>query len=509
MSFPWLTVIGALPLAGSVIIAALPRTSTALAKRLALLFSGAALVLTAIMAMQFRLDGPRFQFVEDYAWIPEFGVRYSLGVDGIGLVLLGLTVVLVPIAILAAWRERGAVRPKDGGPGVKGYFALILALETALVGVFTATDLFVFYVLFEVMLVPMYFMIGRYGGERRQYAAVKFFLYSLFGGLLMLAAVIALAVNARQQGQTTFAFERLAELDLSQTTQIWLFLGFFIAFAIKASLWPFHTWLPDAASEARPSSAILLVGVMDPAGAFGMIRYGLELFPDAAHFFTPVVIVLAVIGVLYGALAAIGQKDLLRLLAYTSVSHFGIIVMGIFAMTSQSQTGAVFYLISAGLSVAILFLLAGALIGRHGSRRIDDYGGVYKVAPVLGGTFLVACLSGLALPGLSTFVSEFLVLLGTFSRYPVPAIISTLGMVMAALYMLWLYQRTMTGSTGPKVQGIRDLGRREKLAVAPLIALLLLLGLFPKPVLDVINPAVKHTMTRLDIQDVSAEGNNP
>ena len=508
MSFPWLTVIGALPLLGSIVVAALPRTSTDLAKRLALVVSVVVLALTVVMALQFRLDGPRFQFVEDYPWIPEFGVRYALGVDGVGLILIGLTVVLTPVAIVAAWREKGAAGGKDA-PSVKGYFALILALETAVIGVFAATDLFVFYVLFEVMLVPMYFMIGRYGGERRQYAAVKFFLYSLFGGMLMLASVIALAVNARQQGHSTFAFSELTKLELSQTTQIWLFLGFFIAFAIKASLWPFHTWLPDAASEARPTSAILLVGVMDPAGAFGMIRYGLELFPDAAHFFTPVVIVLAVVGVLYGALAAIGQKNILRLLAYTSVSHFGIIVLGIFAMTSQSQTGAMFYLVTAGVAVAIQFLLAGVMVARHGSRQIDDYGGVVKVAPVLGGTFLVACLAGLALPGLATFVSEFLVLVGTFARYPVPAIIATFGIVLAAVYMLWLYQRTMTGPAGPKVSTIRDLGRREKAAVAPLIALLLFLGLFPKPVLDVIDPAVQQTMTRLDIQDVSAEGNNP
>lgn len=508
MTFPWITVSAVLPLLGSIVIAAMPRTSTQLAKRLALGVSLLVVVLTAVMAAQFRLDGPRFQFVEDYPWIPQFGVRYSVGLDGIGLVLVGLTVILVPIALMGAWREKGAVRGKNG-PGVKGYFALVLALEAAIIVVFAATDLFVFYVLFEVMLIPMYFMIGRYGGPRRQYAAVKFLLYSLLGGLLMLASVIALAVTARQQGEATFAFEALRDLSLDESTQRWLFLGFFIAFAIKAPLWPFHTWLPDAASEGRPTSAILLVGLMDKAGTFGMIRYCLELFPDAAHFFTPAVIVLAVVGVLYGALAAIGQKDIVRLIAYTSVSHFGLIVLGIFAMTSQGQIGATFYMLSHGFSTGALFLLAGIMIARRGSRQIDDFGGIAKVAPVLGGTFLVACLSGLALPGLSTFVSEFLVLLGTFSRYPVPAVIASLGIVLAALYMLWLFQRTMTGPRTPEIAKIKDLGRREKLAVAPLVALLLLLGLFPKPVLDVIDPAVQQTMTRLQVQDVSAEGNNP
>ncbi|MQA03594.1 MAG: NADH-quinone oxidoreductase subunit M [Streptosporangiales bacterium] len=503
-SFPWLTVIGGVPLVGAIIVAAMPKASTEAAKRFALAVSCIVVVLTAVMAAQFRIDGPRFQFVEDYAWIPQFGVRYSLGLDGIGLVLVGLTVLLVPIALLGAWREKGAVSGEDG-PGIKGYFALALVLETAVIGVFAATDLFVFYVLFEVMLVPMYFMIGRYGGPRRQYAAVKFFLYSLLGGMLMLAAVIGLAVIARQQGQTTFGFEALTQVDLSDSAARWLFLGFFIAFAIKAPMWPFHTWLPDAASEGRPTSALLLVGLMDKAGTFGMIRYCLELFPQAAHFFTPVIVGLAVISVLYGALAAIGQKDLLRLIAYTSVSHFGFIVLGIFAMTSQGQVGATFYMVSHGFSTGALFLLAGVLIARHGSRQIDDYGGVVKVAPVLAGTFLIACLSGLALPGMSTFISEFLVLLGTFGRYPVAAIVATLGIILAAFYMLWLYQRTMTGTPGAGVEKIRDLGRREKLAVAPLIALLLFLGLFPKPVLDVIDPAVQHTMTRLDVQDVSAE----
>jgi NADH-quinone oxidoreductase subunit M len=500
--FPYLTVIGVVPLVAAIIVAAMPKERIGAAKWLALLASLVSFVLTLVMAAQFRVDGPRFQFVENHPWIPQFGVRYALGVDGISLVLIGLTVVLVPVAIAGAWREKGA---RTDGSG-KGYFALVLALETALIGAFAALDLFVFYVLFEVMLIPMYFLIGRYGGIRRQYAAVKFLLYSLAGGFLMLAAIIALAVVANGQGRHTFMFEALTKVHLGVGAERWMFLGFFVAFAVKASLFPFHTWLPDAASEARPTSAILLVGAMDPAGAYGMIRYCLQLFPNAAHFFTPLVLVLAVIGVVYGALAAIGQKDVLRLLAYASVSHFGLIVLGIFAMTSQAQVGATFYMVTAGLSMGALFLLAGVMIARRGSRGIDDFGGVYKVAPVLGGTFLVACLSGLALPGLATFASEFLVLLGTFSRYPVAAGIATTGIVLATVYMLWMYQRTMTGPRTPAAEKIRDLGRRERWAVAPLILLLIVLGLFPKPVLDAIAPAVKQTMTQLHVQDVNAEG---
>lgn len=508
-AFPFLTVIGAVPLAGAILVAALPRGRDHSAKYIAFGVSLISLILTGIMAAGFQIGGPRFQFTEQYQWIPQFGVTYSLGVDGIALVLLGLTVVLVPLAILGAWRETGA----SGETAGRGYYALILALETGVIGVFVATDLFLFYILFEVMLIPMYFMIGQYGGARRQYAAVKFLLYSLLGGLLMLAAVIGLYVVAGQQGHQTFLFDTLRTLNIDPTTQKWLFAGFFIAFAIKAPLWPFHTWLPDAATESRPTTAVLLVGLMDKAGTFGMIRYCLELFPGGSKFFTPAVIALSVIGILYGALAAVGQRDIIRLIAYTSVSHFGLIVLGIFAMTTQGQAGATFYMVNHGFATGALFLLAGIMIARRGSRQIGDYGGVYKVAPVLGGTFLIACLSGLALPGLSSFVSEFLVLLGTFSRYKVAAGLATLGIILAALYMLWMYQRTMTGPTTAATEKMRDLSFRERWVVGPLLVGLIVLGFFPQPVLAVINPTVKTTMMHVQQSDpppsTSAEGSNP
>jgi NADH-quinone oxidoreductase subunit M len=293
----------------------------------------------------------------------------------------------------------------------------------------------------------------------------------------------------------------LMKLDISQNTERWLFLGFFFAFAVKAPMVPFHTWLPDAAGEATPGTSVLLVGILDKIGTFGMIRFCLGLFPNASEWATPVVLVLALISVLYGALLAIGQTDIKRLIAYTSISHFGFIVMGIFALTSQGLTGSTLYMFNHGLSTAALFLVAGYLISRRGSARIADYGGVEKVAPVLAGTFLFAGLSSLALPGLSPFISEFMVLAGTFSRHKVIAVIAVLGIVLAALYILLMYQRTMTGPVRDGIEKLKDLNAREVLAIAPLVVLIVGLGIFPKPVVDIIKPAVDETMQRVGVTD--------
>ncbi|MGI8328454.1 NADH-quinone oxidoreductase subunit M [Actinomadura scrupuli] len=517
--FPWLSVLIALPVLGAFGVALLPKGSDELAKISALVVSSVVAVLTLAMTTQFATNGPanghRFQLEEKYDWISQFGVHWGLGVDGLSLVLILLSVILVPVVILASWhdadRSGGAaeVAPKRS---VKTYFALLLILEAMMIGVFAATDVFLFYVFFEAMLIPVYFIIGSFGGLQRSYAAVKFLLYSLFGGLLMLVAVIWLYVLSAQQnlgGKTgkpgehiaSFMFGDLIKANIDPTTAKWLFLGFFIAFAIKAPMVPFHTWLPDAAGQAPAGAAVLIVGVLDKVGTYGMLRFCLELFPGAAKWATPVVITLAVVGIIYGAVLAIGQVDLKRLIAYTSISHFGFIILGVFAMTSQGQSGATLYMVNHGFSTAALFLVAGFMISRRGSARIDAYGGVQKVAPLLAGTFLVAGLSGLSLPGLSSFVSEFLVLVGTFTRYRVPAVIATLGMILAAVYILWMYQRTMNGPTAERVKGMKDLSWRELVVVAPVIAIIVALGFFPKPVLDVINPSVSKTLERVQMQD--------
>jgi NADH-quinone oxidoreductase subunit M len=517
-NFPWLTVAGAIPLVGTVAVCFIPapgseaerRSRDLLVKRIALVFTLITLGVTAAMAANFTPGGRRFQFTEVYQWIPQFGVHYAVGVDGIALVLILMTAVLMPVVVLASWNDADGTASPAGEPvprrSVKTYFALLLVLETMMIGVFAATDVFLFYVFFEAMLVPMYFMIGSYGVGQRQYAAVKFLLYSLLGGLLMLVAVIALYVYSTRSAALghhgSFLFTDLARVALSATTQRWLFLGFFVAFAIKAPLWPFHTWLPDAATAAQPGAAVLLVGVLDKVGTFGMIRYCLDLFPSASHYFTPLVITLSVIGILYAAIVAIGQADLKRLIAYTSVSHFGMITLGVFAMTSQGQVGATLYMVNHGFATGALFLIAGFMIARRRSQQIADYGGVQKVAPVLAGLFLIAGLAGLAMPGLSTFVSEFLVLIGTFTRYEVAAGLATAGIILAAIYILWMYQRTMTGPVRAEVATMPDLRARELWAVGPLIALIIALGVYPKPVIDMINPAVQKTL-------VQAHSTNP
>jgi NADH-quinone oxidoreductase subunit M len=320
---------------------------------------------------------------------------------------------------------------------------------------------------------------------------MKFFLYSLVGGLLMLASVIGLYITT---GSRTFAIADLIGKVPDNATQKWLFLGFFIAFAIKAPLVPFHTWLPDAGAEAPIGGAVLLVGVLDKVGTFGFLRYCLPLFPDASAYFAPTVLVLSVIGILYAAFLAIGQRDMKRLVAYTSVAHFGFIGLGIFAFTTQGGSGAVLYMVNHGLSTGALFIVVGLLIARGKSRNVDDYGGAARVTPILAGLFLMAGLSALALPGMSTFVSEFLVLVGTFTRHKGLAVLATTGIVLAAIYVLYLYQRTFQGTVSTKVQKFRDLNVREITAVAPLIALILFLGVYPKPLLDVINPAVQATL---------------
>jgi len=524
-TFPWLTVIGAVPLAGALVIGVTPGVSAPgseadraarrlLVKRLALVFSLITLGLTIAMMVAFSPHGNEFQFTQTYQWIPQFGVHYAVGVDGIALVLIAMTAVLMPVVILASWNDADpsaaeeAAAAAEGGSvtrprrSAKTYFALLLVLETMMVGVFAATDVFLFYVFFEAMLIPMYFLIGSFGVGQRQYAAVKFLLYSLFGGLLMLVAVIALYVYSAHGGHPgTFLFTSLTHVTFSPLVQKWLFLGFFIAFAIKAPLWPFHTWLPDAATASQPGTAVLLVGVMDKVGTFGMIRYCLQLFPAASRYFTPLILVLAVIGILYGAIVAIGQRDLKRLIAYTSISHFGFIVLGIFALTTQAQTGATLYMVNHAFSTGALFLVAGFMIARRRSQRIADYGGVYQVAPLMAGLFLIAGLAGLSLPGLSTFVSEFLVLVGTFSRYKVAASFATASIILAAVYILWMYQRTMTGPVQPEVADMPDLRPRELWAVGPLIAVLIFFGVYPKPLLDVINPAVHDTLSQVHVTD--------
>jgi len=497
--FPWVMVTALVPLAGVVAILALPKAREQQAKFVALGASLVAMVVSIVMAFAYKTNGARFQFVQDYTWIKAFGAHYALGVDGIALALILMTTVLTPVCVLASWHDADPVDGPDGpapsGRGPRLFFALLLATETLVVGVFGALDVFFFYVLFEAMLIPMYFLIGSFGGPRRSYAAVKFLLYSLAGGLLMLVAVIALyVVSSHQLGTGTFDYQVLvSRLHISHGEQVALFLGFFIAFAIKAPLWPFHTWLPDAASEAPTGTAVMLVGVLDKVGTFGFLRFCIPLFPYASKLLAPYVLGLCVTGILYGALAAIGQRDMKRLVAYSSVSHFGFIALGVFAFTTQGGSGATLYMVNHGFSTGALFIVVGFLASRRGSRLVDDFGGVAKVAPWLGAMVMVAGLSALALPGMSTFVSEFLVLVGTFTAHRWFAVVGIFGIVLAAVYVLWMIQRTIHGPVTAAVEGFKDLSLREAWVIAPVMVVIVALGVYPKPILDFINPSVQQT----------------
>ena len=500
-----LTILGLLPLVGSAAVFLLPKGSDLLAKQVALAVSIVVAIAGLGMALSFDRSVYGFQFVEKHQWIPAFGINYALGVDGISLLLILLALVLTPIVIAACWNEA-----EGGRWSVKNFFGLILILETMIVGVFAATDVFLFYVFFEAMLIPVYFLIGGYGTGERAAAAVKFLLYSLFGGLLMLASIIGLyVISGNQFQEPTFDVTALSQLTIDPVTQRMLFLGFFIAFAIKAPLWPFHTWLPDAARSATPGTSVLLLGVLDKVGTYGMIRFCLSLFPEASKEFGPTIIVLSLISIFYGAFLAIaqgtssGDGNIKALISYTSISHFGFITLGIFAFTQQSHSGATLYMINHGFSTAALFLIAGWMISRRKSERISDFGGLQRVTPIMAWSFFIAGMSSLALPGLSSFVSEFLVLIGTFERYPIPAIIGTIGIIFAALYILIPVQRALHGPTTPGNENLTDLTLREKVSIAPVIAIIIFFGFYPQPLLDVINPAATATLSALEITGIT------
>jgi NADH-quinone oxidoreductase subunit M len=513
-----------LPLVGAGVLTTLKHDDR-VAKLVALVVAVAEFALTVLALFQYQTGGARLQFSLSINWIPSFGVHLSFGMDGIALVLVAMTAFLVPVVLGASWAER-----LPEGRSAAGFFALILTLEALTIGVFSATDVFLFYVLFELMLIPMYFLIGTYGGVNRRYAAVKFFLYSFLGGLLMLASAIGMWSYAESvTGNGTFDWATLSTVvsHAPLGTQIWLFMGFFFALAIKAPLVPFHTWLPDATAEAPIGVGVLLVGVLDKVGIFGFLRYCLPLLPAASHKLAPLLLVLAVAGVLYGSILAAGQSDMKRFVAYVSLAHFGFMTLGVFAFTVQGQVGTVSYMVNHSIATGLLLLVIGMVAVRGKSVRAEDYGGMAKVTPILAGVMFLAGLTSLSLPGTNSFVSEFLVLIGSYRTEPVYTILATVGMVLAALYVLWLYQRVMQGPVrgnvlvgvagGPGAaldpalgarRGIADATGRERWVLAPMVLLILLLGFYPKPLLDIVNPSVGATLHSIGVS-VSAGGSDP
>jgi len=497
LGFPLLTLITFLPLVGIPILLLLPRDREEASKWVAFGIS----VLTFIVSLRLLLSfapgeaGP--QLVDRAAWVPQWGINYFLGVDGISLWLVLLTTLLSPIAILSSWN---AIHDR-----LKEYLIFMLLLETGMVGVFVSLDVFLFYVFWEFTLVPMYFLIGIWGGPRRVYAAVKFFLYTMAGSILMLLAIISLWLAAQAQlGRGTFDLLELIQVanGLPLQIQMWLFIAFAAAFAIKVPLWPLHSWLPDAHVEAPTAGSVILAGVLLKMGTYGFVRFNLPLFPAASVQAAPTIAILAIIGIIYGAIVSFAQTDVKKLVAYSSVSHLGFVMLGIFSLTPQGIQGGILQMVNHGLSTGALFLLVGMIYERKHTRELDAFGGLMKLMPVYGALSLIVVLSSMGLPGLNGFVGEFTILLGAFgSKALVPqgwiyAAFAASGIVLTAVYMLWMFQRVYLGEVKPENRDMKDLSFREEWVLIPIVILIFVIGLFPAPFFAVMSNSVTAILAR-------------
>jgi NADH-quinone oxidoreductase subunit M len=489
LGFPLLSTMVVLPALGALLVALVPSRRGDMARMIGFGVAVAVGMLTVSLLIQFDAAEGGFQFVSRHEWIAEFGISWHLGVDGISLFLVVLAGLLFPIAILGV----------DPHHDRKAYTAWMLLLEAGTIGAFLALDLFLFFVFFEIVLVPMYFLIGRWGYENRVYASYKFFIYTMAGSALMLVGILTLAFLSAGDGPLTFDLVEIAENgDLATNTARWLFLAFALAFAVKVPLFPFHTWLPDAHTQAPTGGSVILAGVMLKLGTYGFMRFGLFLFPEATTYFGPVMVTLGVIGIVYGAVVAAMQADLKRLVAYSSIAHLGFIVLGTFALTTQSMQGGVIQMVNHGITTGALFLLVGMIYERRHTREIARLKGLQKSAPVLAGVFTVVMFASVGLPGLNGFPGEFLVLIGSFLTYRWWAVVAATGVILAALYLLWAYQRSFHGEPDEDNVGIADMNWREGLVMAPLLALIVFLGVYPKPMLERVEPAVDRLIAHIE-----------
>jgi NADH-quinone oxidoreductase subunit M len=488
--FPVLTALILLPLLGAVAIALIPASRQELIKLTAITSSVAAAGLSVWVLVAFKSKDPGFQFVSVHKWIPSLGISWHVGIDGISLFLVVLTAVLFPLAFLGASAKKRE----------KAYFGWMLLLMAGVIGVFCALDLVLFFLFFEITLVPMYFLIGGWGYSNRVYAATKFFLFTMLGSAFLLVSIVALAwLNERATGVLTFDLVALAHSQaIATTTARWLFVGFAVAFAVKIPMVPVHTWLPDAHTEAPTAGSVILAGVLLKLGSYGLLRFGFYLFPEATVWAKPVLLTLGVIGITYGAIVATMQTDLKRLVAYSSVAHMGFVVIGLAALNSQGLDGSVVQMVNHGISTGALFLLVGMLYERRHTREIKSLGGLQKAAPILAGVFTFVMLSSIGLPGLNGFVGEFLILQGTFLSARWWAVVAAAGVILAALYLLWAYQRVFHGPAEAENASMRDLRLGEILVMVPFIAIILAVGVYPKPVLDRITPSVDALLVHVD-----------
>ncbi|HYB90991.1 MAG TPA: NADH-quinone oxidoreductase subunit M [Candidatus Binataceae bacterium] len=464
----------------------------------AFVFSLIPLALSFYLFYAFDPHSADYQFAEQYAWIPQLGISYHLGVDGISLLLVVLTTILISLSLLYSAGGDIEERPRE-------FCFFILVLETGLLGALLAVDVFLFYVFWEVMLIPMYFLIGIWGHGRRIYAAIKFVLFTMFGSILMLVAIIYLAYSEHVHfGRLSFDLPLMFQVPLTPTEARWLFAAFALAFAIKVPMWPVHTWLPDAHTEAPTAGSVILAGVMLKMGAYGFLRFAIPLFPAVAVEATALFMALAVVGIIYGAMVAMVQPDLKRLVAYSSVSHLGFVMLGIFALNMQGVEGAIYQMLNHGISTGALFLLVGMVYLRRHTREISEFGGLWRSVPVMAAVFMVVMLSSIGLPGLNGFVGEFLIMLGTFLRQWVAAAFAVSGIVLGALYMLWAYERVMFGPITKAVnETLRDLDAREIAVLVPVIALMLFMGLYPRPLLARMEPSVAKMLSAVRVEEAN------
>jgi NADH-quinone oxidoreductase subunit M len=512
MGFPILSSLIVLPIVGAILLLFVKddQPHERMLRSGALMVTVLVFLETLLLWARFDPASADFQFVERHAWIPAFGISYFVGVDGISLLLLVLTGFLTPLALLGSW---ASVHKHT-----RAFCIFVLLLESAMMGVFISLDLFLFYVFWDAMLIPMYFLIGIWGYERRVYAAVKFILYTMGGSVLMLLAILGLAyLHSTVTGNYSFDVTRIYQLQIPPNLQFWFFLAFALSFAIKVPLFPFHTWLPDAHVEAPTAGSVLLAGVLLKMGTYGLVRFAFPLFPLAASFFAPYLAVLAVIGIIYGALVAMVQPDMKKLVAYSSVSHLGFVVLGITAMNVQGVQGAVYQMLNHGVSTGGLFLIVGMLSDRRHTRLIAEYGGLKNVVPHLVAAFLIITLSSIGLPGLNGFVGEFLILLGAFRWNPRMAAFAATGVVLSATYMLWMFQRVNYGPVNnEKNAGMLDLAPREWIVLVPILAATILMGVLPNLFLRPIEPSVARMVNQVQTQaprpiqaDRSTVGNRP
>ncbi len=490
--FPYLTVLVLVPAVGAAVVALVPTKAVSrwFHEAAGVVVTVAVIAVAVAMAVEFKTGDGGYQLVSDHIWAQQLGIHWSLGIDGISLFLVLLTALLFPLAMLGARSRRDP----------RSFVAWLLLLESACLGSFVSLDLVFFFLFFELTLVPAYFLIAGWGFARRGYAAIKFFVYTFTGSAFLLVGILSIAfLHQSQTGVFTFELPALMRTHLSGTEGVLLFLAFTAAFAVKAPLFPFHTWSPDAYAEAPSAGAVLLAAVMAKLGTYGVVRFDLNLFPQATRTLAPLLLTLAVIGILYGALVACAQRDLKRLLAYSSLAQIGFIVMGTFALNAQGLTGGVLQMVNHGLIIATLFIVVGWIYERRRSWQIPALKGLQAPAPVLAGVFTVAMMASIGLPGLNGFVGEFLVLIGTFVAHRWWAVVATGGVVIAAVYLLWAYQQAFHGEPEPEDTKTRDLGWNERLIVAPLVVLIVALGVFPKPVLDRITPSVNQLVVHVDV----------